>query len=345
MNKLFFLTSFCFFAFSLLAQDDFYKQKKYFTVVSYNVENLFDTINDPDKEDDEFTPDSEKKWNTDKYQLKIKSIARVISSINKHELPELVGLVEVENKNVIQDLINDSQLVGGDYGIIHEESPDARGIDVALIYRKSEFQYLNHQTYRISFDFDPETTTRDILYVRGKLDDNKDLHIFVNHWSSRREGKEVSEPKRIEAAKVLRAKVDKILDKNKKARIVIIGDFNDEPTDSSLVAVLSATNDQFSKNNRMLYNLLFDKYLLGYGTYNYKGNWNMIDNIIVSKSLLSKNGNYIVSQDGGQIFSERWLMYDNVKTGQLTPNRTYGGPYYHGGFSDHLPVYFILKSK
>jgi len=329
----------------VVAQTNFYNKENYFTIVSYNVENLFDTINDPNKEDDEFTPTSEKNWNSEKYYHKLDNIARVISSVNKNELPEIVGLVEIENQTVLEDLVSQKFLAPGNYGIVHEESPDARGIDVALLYRKSDFKYIEHQIIRVDFDFEPATKTRDILYVKGSLNDNEILHVFVNHWSSRRDGAEASEPKRVRAAELLRGKVDEILAKDSKAKIVIIGDFNDEPTNKSIHEVLNATNNQFSKNKKELYNLLYDKHLFGYGTYNYKGDWNMIDNIIVSQALLNNDGKYCVSTDGGQIFEERWMMYDNAKTGQMTPNRTYGGPYYHGGFSDHLPVYLVLKKQ
>ncbi|NJO92511.1 MAG: endonuclease, partial [Chloroflexia bacterium] len=155
----------------------------------------------------------DKKWNTDRYEKKIRDLSLVIKSININELPELVGLVEVENKKVVEELVNSNNLKGGDYGIVHEESPDARGIDVALIYRKPEFKYLKHEKIDVKFDFEPETTTRDILYVKGQLTNNEMLHVFVNHWSSRRDGMEASEPKRTHAASLLHAKVDSIVKK------------------------------------------------------------------------------------------------------------------------------------
>jgi predicted extracellular nuclease len=325
------------------SQENGYKNDKYFTIISYNVENLFDTINNPQKEDDEFLPTSKKGWNTDRYEKKIKDLSLVIKSINKNELPEIVGLVEVENRKVVEDLVNSRHLKEGGYGIVHEESPDARGIDVALVYRKSEFKYLLHEKITVKFDFEPETTTRDILYVKGQLSNNEKLHVFVNHWSSRRDGMEASEPKRTHAATLLRMKVDSILKKEKDAKIVIIGDFNDEPVNKNLFEVLNATAKQPMPKNNSLYNLMYDKDLLGLGTYNFRGNWNMLDNIIVSTSLLDAKNGYRVSSDGGQIFSARWILYDNVKTGDFTPNRTYGGPNYYGGVSDHLPVFLILK--
>ncbi len=327
------------------SQENGYTQDNYFTIVSYNVENLFDTINNPQKEDDEFLPNSKKNWNTDRYNKKIKDLSLVIKSINKNELPEIVGLVEVENRKVVEDLVNSKHLEEGNYGIVHEESPDVRGIDVALIYRKSEFKYLSHEKIAVRFDFEPETTTRDILYVKGQLANNEILHVFVNHWSSRRDGMDASEPKRTHAASLLRAKVDSIIKKEKNAKIVIIGDFNDEPVNKSIFEVLKANAKQPMLKNNSLYNLMYDKDLLGLGTYNFRGDWNMLDNIIISTSLLNANNGYRVSSDGGQIFSARWMLYDNVKTGDFTPNRTYGGPNYYGGVSDHLPVFVLLKKE
>ncbi|RLD64933.1 MAG: hypothetical protein DRI95_09790 [Bacteroidetes bacterium] len=330
-------------AIQVVSQNSYYKKENNFTIVFYNVENLFDTINNPDKIDEQFLPDSNKKWYTGRYKKKINDLGKVISSINVNELPELIGLCEVENKAVLKDLISNRFLAKEKYAIVHEESPDARGIDVALLYRENEFKYLNHKIHRIYYDFEPETTTRDILYVKGELKNRGILHVFINHWSSRRDGQDESEPKRIHTANILRSKVDSVLKDNRKAKIVILGDFNDEPTNKSLFEVLNATNDIRLGNNRQLYNLMFDKSINGMGTYNYRGNWNMLDNIIVSQSLLTNKKGYIVSSDGGQIFRKRWMMYDNVKTGQMTPSKTYGGPNYYGGISDHLPVFVILR--
>lgn len=329
--------------FSVVSQSNDYNAEIFLTIVSYNVENLFDTINNPDKEDDEFTPVSKKNWNTDRYTKKINDLAFVIKSINKNELPEIVSLIEVENKTVVKDLLSTKHLKEGGYAFVHEDSPDARGIDVAFAYRKSEFKYIEHQSLPVYYDFEPETTTRDILYVKGQLKNNEFLYFFVNHWSSRRKGKKESEPKRLVAAGIVRAKVDSILKKDKKAKIVILGDFNDEPVDKSLKEVLIASNNQKSINRRELFNVMYDKDLLSKGTYNYKGDWNMLDNIIVSQSLLHSKKGYTISYDGGQIFKEKWMMYDNVKAGKYTPSKTYGGPNYYGGVSDHFPVYIMLK--
>ncbi len=314
-----------------------------FTIVAYNVENLFDTIHDQNKFDEEFMPTSKKKWNTERYHAKLKKLASVIVAINKQELPELVGLIEVENRAVLQDLAAERLLLDTDYQIVHEESPDARGIDVALLYRPDEFEYIDHKKLTVTLDSVPNFKTRDILYVRGVASGSDTLHVFVNHWSSRRGGEAKSEHKRIRSAEVLKVQTDKILTQNPNAKIVIMGDMNDEPNNKSVHETLFATNNQKSDNPLELYNLLFDKDVNGKGTYNYRGNWNMIDNMIVSQALLKDDSGYEISTDGAQIFSERFIMFENTKTGDLTPSRTYGGPNYYGGYSDHLPIYLILK--
>jgi len=324
------------------AQIGNYQNDNFFTIVSYNVENLFDTIDDPNKLDNEFLTSSESLWDTEKYTKKVKDLANVIGAINKNELPEIIGLVEIENSLVLNDLINASVLKSGNYSIVHHNSPDERGIDVALLYRNGEFKYISDKIIPVNFDFEPATKTRDILYVKGRIGENEDLHVFVNHWSSRRDGQDISEVKRVYSAKLLRQEVDSIFKKDKNAKIVIIGDFNDEPINKSLNETLLATNNSHPKNQHELFNLMYNKHLLGLGTYNYRGNENMLDNIIVSQALLNSPGKYEVSKDGGQIFQQRWMMYDNVKTGSLTPNRTYSGTKYLGGVSDHLPVYLML---
>ncbi len=325
------------------SQNSHKNKKDNFAIVFYNVENLFDTIDTPDKIDEQFLPESEKKWTGGRYNKKINDLGNALSSININELPELIGLCEVENKAVLKDLINGRFLSKAEYAIVHEESPDVRGIDVALLYRKDEFKYLNHKIFRISYDFEPETTTRDILYVKGELKNGEKLHVFVNHWSSRRGGQKKSEPKRIHSAKVLRSKIDSVQKENNNSKIAVIGDFNDEPENKSLFKVLNAKNNFRSNNHKELYNLMYDKSLYGQGSYNYKGNWSMLDNIIISQSLVKNKNGYIVSTDGAQVFKKRWMLYDNVKTGQMTPSRTYGGPNYYGGVSDHFPVYVILR--
>ena len=310
-----------------------------YTVVSYNVENLFDTVDDPKVPDEEFLPASEKKWDNEKYQKKLTDIAEVISEVNQKELPEVVGLVEVENQTVLEDLINAGRLKGRNYAIIHEESPDYRGIDVALIYRKDAFKEIKHEVLPVIFPDDPEFKTRDILHVTGKMR-NKTVHIFVNHWPSRIGGEDKTEPKRVLAASVLKRRVDQILVEEPKARIIIMGDMNDEPANKSLKETLGAAAPG---SGAPLVNLMMPDDVAGKGTYFYSGNWNMLDNLVVSEAVLKGKG-MTVEDEKGNIFSNGWMIYTN-KNGDKTPNRSYVGNKYVGGVSDHFPVYFKMIVK
>lgn len=312
--------------------------------VEYNVENLFDTKHDEGKHDEEFTPDSEKKWNEERYQKKLKDIAKVITHAAGKRPPELIALIEVENRKVLEDLIALDNL-NAYYEIVHEESPDFRGIDVALIYNSEKFKELSHKAIKVTFPFDKDYTTRDILYTKLLVKEKDTLHTFINHWSSRRGGQEESEPKRTTAAKILRAKVDSIQKLNPAAKILISGDFNDEPNNKSIEEVLRASGNVESTDKTELFNLMYAMDKAGEGTYFYRDSWNMLDQIIVSHSMLNEY-EYIGCQDtSAGIFKEDWMLFDNPKANAKVPNRTYGGPNYYGGFSDHLPVFVELEFR
>ncbi len=310
-----------------------------YTVVSYNVENLFDTVDDPKIPDEEFLPASEKKWDSEKYQKKLADLAQVISEVNPKEMPEVVGLVEVENQMVLEDLVKSGKLNGQGYAIIHEESPDYRGIDVAMIYRKDAFKEISHDVLPVVFPDDPEFKTRDILHVTGKIR-NKTVHLFVNHWPSRIGGDEKTEPKRVLAASVLKNKVDQILAVDPKARIIIMGDMNDEPANKSLKETLGAAAPD---SGATLVNLMMPDDVAGKGTYFYSGAWNMLDNLVVSETVLKGKG-MLVEGGKGNIFSNDWMIFTN-KNGDKTPNRSYVGNKYVAGVSDHFPVYFKMIVK
>jgi predicted extracellular nuclease len=307
--------------------------KRKATIVFYNVENLFDTIDDPAINDEEFLPEGPKQWDSKRYDKKVNDIAEVLASINKEELPELIGLCEVENLSVLKDLVKTEKLAAGKYRIIHLDSPDNRGIDVALLYRQGEFRAFSHDAILVN----PGFNTRDILYVYGKLGKDE-MHIFVNHWPSRVGGVEKSEPNRIMAAETLKEMVDDILKDNALAKIIIMGDMNDEPDNKSLSEVLEAAAPD---SNARLFNLMFPLKEQNEGSYNYQGNWNMLDNIVVSISVIHEGG-FVVNDQLGQVFHEPWMEYTN-KNGDMSPNRTYGGQNYFGGVSDHFPVYVQLE--
>ena len=309
------------------------------TVAFYNVENLFDMQNEPGKQDGEFTPQGNKKWTMARYQTKLQDVSKVISSINEGDLPEIVGLAEVENEKVLNDLIQTGLLAKGKYAVVHQESPDFRGIDCALIYRQEEFKVLKHMAIPVHFEEDPNYKTRDILYVKGKAPDREVFHIFVNHWPSRIGGLEKTEPNRVEVARILKSKIDSVLKDDPKANIIVMGDMNDEPANKSVNEILNAQNPE--EGSSTLVNLMYPADMEGKGTYYYRGEWNMLDNLIVSQSLLDNKG-FRCAEKKGFIYHETWMEYKN-RDGVATPNRTYGGPNYYGGVSDHFPVYFRLR--
>ena len=269
----------------------------------------------------------------------------MLTSINKRELPEVIGLCEVENELVLKDLISAGKLKRGDYGIIHNDSPDLRGIDVALLYRKGAFTPLDIRNLPIHFPRDT-TRVRDILLVKGKTDHAEILYLFVNHWKSRSGGQKQTEQMRMYSAVVLRKAIDSIINLEPNAKIISLGDYNDEPTNASIYSILRAGNKRKNASSRDLYNLMYDPHNLGdVGTYHYKGSWNMLDQVIISQALLQDQKGYHTSFGGGKIFKEEWMLYDNPKANAKVPNKTYGGDIYFGGISDHLPVYVVLWRK
>ena len=314
-------------------------EKSALSVAFYNTENLFDTIDDPHKNDNEFLPGSEKKWTTERYQKKLDDIARVISEIDTVSGPAFVGLCEVENRKVLDDLVATSVLAPAKYSVAHIESPDVRGIDVALLYRSDRFQLDNIEALPINFPDEPNYKTRDILHVSGKIG-KEEFHFFVNHWPSRIGGNEKTEPNRVFVASVLKQKVDEVLAGNKKANIVIMGDMNDEPENKSLFETLSA---KMPGSGSSLVNLMLPADQQNLGSYSYRGDWNMLDNLVVSASLLDGKG-FDVADGQGFIFRKKWMEFTNSRE-EVSPNRTYGGPNYYGGVSDHFPVYFVLKEN
>ena len=321
-----------------------YDPEKHFKVVFYNVENLFDVEDDPVKNDNEFLPDGAKKWTADRYKKKLNDLAKVLRAVGDQEFPDLIGLCEVENRRVLEDLVTSLTENEEQYRIVHEESPDMRGIDVAMIYDPGEFMYITHDVINIKYPMDPGYKTRDVLYVKGLVMGVDTLHVFVNHWKSRWGGTKETEPKRLNAANTVRKKVDAIFAKDKHAKIIIIGDLNDNPTDKSVLEVLRAGNDQNFTGNDGLYNLMHDKYAnQGLGTYSYRGTWNMLDQIIVSYPLLRSNKGLFLSFEDGRIFKPEWILHHNERFDSYSPNRTFGGNNYYGGYSDHLPVYTVIK--
>ena len=302
--------------FFVLSQSD---DKELFSVF-YNVENLFDTIDNPNTRDNEFLPKSEKKWDTYRYNYKLNQLDKVFSEIikkeNENRLPDIIGLCEVENKLVIDDLLKTETFKNHTYKIIHKQSPDGRGIDCALLVDE-KFQVLNSDFIKINNPKE-NRATRDIVFGKLKFK-NQIINVFVNHWPSRWGGQEASNYKRVFVAEVLRKYIDN--NTSESDFNLIMGDFNDYPTNESLAEVLVKDD---------LVNLMSKSNVSGRGSYNYRGNWDWLDQIIVSQD------DFKLISFGA--FEEDFMMYTNKK-GEVYPNRSFGGNNWYAGFSDHLPVF------
>ena len=314
-----------------------YGQNK-FRVMFYNTENFFDTFDNPEKNDNEFLPDAQRHWTQKKYYTKVNNIAKVISSVGEWGSPAIIGLCEVENEKVIRDLIRNSPLRKTDYRFVITNSPDQRGINVALLYQRDQFKYLGHQFYTIHFPKNKRKATRDILHVTGQVISRDTVDVFVCHFPSRRGGQDESESDRVYTASVLKSKTDSLMHIRKNANIIIIGDFNDEPSDQSIAQTLNALPLSQKPDAKKLYNL-FQHFEKKTGSYKFKGQWNMIDQMIVSGNLLSGNGSFKVLPHTATIFSRNFMMTEDKTYGGKRPLKTYNGMKYESGYSDHLPIY------
>jgi len=315
-------------------------------IAFYNLENLCDTIDDPTTNDDEFLPTSARVWNSDKYHRKLQNLSTVISQIGSDEgltPPAVIGLVELENKAVLTDLVAQPALKKYNYGIVHYNSPDKRGMDVALLYHPDCFKVTSSKTTPVILFNNKDNSriyTRDMLVVSGKLN-GQHISFIVNHWPSRR-GNDDTNSFRSGAAECCRAVVDSINQSNTNAQIVVMGDFNDDPTNESIVQNLKAV-DKDSLKPGYLFNAMAPIFAAGQGTLKYNDKWNLFDQIIITQSLLSSQHKGY-SYQSAHIFSRPYLFQqDGDYKGY--PNRTYGGKKYLGGYSDHLPVYMILEKK
>jgi predicted extracellular nuclease len=312
-----------------------------FRVAFYNCENLFDLKDDSLKRDEDFTPEGSYKYTYDRYKKKSNGIAKTIAALGGWRPAEVVGLCEVENYWVLEGLTKYSPIENIGYKIIHQESPDRRGIDIACIYDPERFNLILYKYYRIRFPFDPERTTRDILYVKGIAANTDTLHIFFNHWPSRYGGQFASEPSRNFVADFLKSKVDSLNNRFSNPLITIAGDFNDEPDDLSMAEHLQVKRPTDSFKSGDLINLMFPvKY--NYGTHSYAGEWGVLDQFIVSGSLLKSQASIKTEADWVGIFNAPWLLKKNAANNDV-PHRTFQGPAYKGGYSDHLPIFLDLR--
>ncbi len=320
-----------------------------FRVMSYNIENLFDTEDDPGKDDAEFLPNSQRHWTTGRYTNKLNNIARVVAAAGEWDTPAIVGLYEVENEKVMTDLTQRSPLKKQQYRYAMTQSDDARGIDIAFMYQRDRFRYLKHQSYKIKFPSNPGKKTRDILHVSGTVWSGDTLDVFLCHFPSRRAGEAESEPDRIQAASVLRLKVDSVMKRRKNANILLMGDFNDEPTNRSIFETLGAK--PYSKNMKPgdLCNLFYHYVKQEKkGSYKYGREWTLIDQMIVSANLMDRTRKFYVLPETAIIFQQDFMMTQDKSNGGKRPKKTYVGMKHEGGYSDHLPLiadFYIFSSE
>ncbi|MRI63701.1 endonuclease [Ornithobacterium rhinotracheale] len=293
----------------------------------------------------EFSPQGPKAWNTEKYNQKLKNLSKVISELGSSitkTAPVAVGFAEVESRGVLEDLINQPSLKPYDYGIVHYNSWDKRGIDVGFIYQKSRFKVIETKKYELKVFNDNGTRdyTRDIVRITGLLD-GEEISFIINHWPSRRGGEAASYPRRKAAGELLKSIFDEMVAKNPKAKVIAMGDMNDDPTDRSIIEALGAKGDIKKVKTGDIYNAMYPLYKKGQGTLAYRDSWNLFDQMFFSKGLLGKDfktyemykteiyaPSYLISQEGA---------YKGF------PHRMYAGDTYrYNGYSDHFPVFTVL---
>lgn len=318
-------------------------EQQHFTVLFYNVENLFDTLDDPEvRGDEEFTPEGEKMWDVDRYEEKLVNLSKALTRFEGHS-PFAFGLAEIENREVLEDLIRTEALRHTPYRIVHFDSDDKRGIDCAFIYNADQMEAELETKIILRLEDEPHFKTRDILYIKGRLKSGSDVHFFVNHWPSRREGVRESESRRLGAAQLLRREIDEILNNDPKANIIVMGDFNDTPLNNSIRQELRAKG-QHEQQPGDLINLLIEEHNKGQGTHVHDEKWEVFDQLIVSQGLLQGKSGLELEANNGFILRHPELIH-TFDSGDQIPNSSYSGDFYHGGYSDHLPVYLTLKAK
>jgi predicted extracellular nuclease len=313
-------------------------------IVFYNVENLFDTRDDSLTSDEEFLPQGEKHWTNERMHRKIVRIYQVLAALGEGEMPAVVGLCEIENREALNRLIYDTPLNRLSYRVIHRESPDARGVDVALLYRTDIFK--PDSAAWLNVPLPDHETTREILMVRGRLWDTVTAFFYVNHWPSRYGGAGGSSAKRLAAASTLAVSVKQVLQADINANIIVMGDFNDEPGDESLQAINKILMNENSGQRFEMVNLSARTSVTDLnGTIKHQGTWSVFDQVIVSPALVTGENGCMTLYGNTEVFKAGFLLEtDETYTG-VKPFRTYSGPGYNNGFSDHLPVSLMIEKR
>jgi predicted extracellular nuclease len=346
MRYIFFLFSAYFFTYSCAGQEISATQrdKNTIRICFYNLENFFDYEKNPAKNDGDFTPEGANHWTKTRFENKAENIAKVFAAMGQWSLPEIIGVCEIENETAIRYLLYNTSLSAEKYKYVFYESPDRRGINVALFYKPDKFKVINSYPIPLIDSLSPSFKTRDILYVKGVLlsDCEDTVHLFVNHWTSRYGGYAATIGKRNFAAATLRLRIDSLLLLNSHTRILVMGDFNDYPDNESITSYLRAYDTTNYKDGNLI-NMMFPYFKKNnIGTHKFQQYWGILDQFIVSSGLYySTNG--LRTATTGTIFSADFLLEEDGKNIGKKPFRTYAGRKYIGGFSDHLPIYIDLK--
>jgi hypothetical protein len=341
MRLLFILVSILTFTHLTIAQKG--DKVKVAAVGFYNLENLFDTVDDTLINDEEFLPSGTRAWTLERYAEKVSNMAMVISKIGVDKTPSglsILGVAEIENRTVLQDVAKDPQLKDRHYKIIHFDSPDRRGVDVALFYNPSHFTPLFAKPISVvNLEEGERAWTRDILYVKGLLD-NDTLHVMVNHWPSRAGGEARTAPWRNNAARVCRTMIDSLMSQNIDAKVIVMGDLNDDPTSESMKSFLRCVDNVKDVAQTGVFNPFEDMFRRGLGSNAYQDSWSLFDQIVITKGLVN-TAHTSYSYLAANVFNKQFLIQ---KTGQYKgyPFRTFSGDTYQSGYSDHFPTYVLL---
>ncbi|MFN8310307.1 MAG: endonuclease/exonuclease/phosphatase [Chitinophagales bacterium] len=323
------------------------KQYKVGLIGFYNLENFYDTIDQPFVDDAEFLPKSERHYNTEVYRDKVGRLAEVLSGIGKDITPDglsCFGVAEIENDNVLNDLVAHPKLKPSNFKIVHYDSPDSRGVDVAFLYNPKYMTVLQSRPLHVTLPVERGDSfphqTRDVLWVTVRYMLSDTIHIFVNHWPSRRGGEEASRPLREIAAGVSRKIIDSLMVLNPETKAVVMGDLNDDPSNTSCAKIIGAKADKEKVQPGGMFNPFWNYYKKGIGTLAYNDSWDLFDQIMISHGFLPKE------QNG--VFYQKALIYNRdfmvQKTGKFKgyPLRTWDGNIYNHGYSDHFPTYIVL---
>lgn len=316
-------------------------------IAFYNLENLFDTIVDPDTNkilQEDFTPEGNHHWNTNKYHKKIGNMAEVISKIGKEVTPlgpSVLGVCEIENRLVLEDLVKHELIANKHYKIVHQEGHDRRGIDCALLYDPLHFKVLAYKSIPLTMPNDPDFASRDQLLVSGELMGEL-THFIVVHWPSRRGGESKSRPKRIQAAKLTKSIVDSLQIENPNVKVVVMGDFNDDPISPSMKDFMKAHDNNGKFKEHDMFNAMMGHYKKGIGTLAYRDNWNLFDQFILTPSFIDDERKFKTFSFYKSAVYNKTFLKNQKGNFSGYPYRTYVGSTFMGGYSDHFPVYLYL---